>query len=243
MFLLFGLITVLILIVVFGVKLYNMENVNNHKGQAGLSVSRNVVSKSLSENRLGYRNKSVRKGELGEYKIDLQLSRLSPEYKVLDDVFIRNEKGYAQIDHVIVSVYGVFVIEVKNYSGIIIGGENEKYWLQEIRGVKKSFYSPIKQNRVHIIALKRLLRDYAFLNFVSIVTFSRRSDLRVLSTEIVWDTDIYEVILKKSKKKVLVESDVQIIIGMIQKANITDVSIRQEHIDSIQRMKALKFSD
>ena len=38
------------------------------------------------------------------------------EYKVLNDVMVRTQNGKtSQIDHIVVSAYGIFVIETKNY--------------------------------------------------------------------------------------------------------------------------------
>src|SRR5699024_12436766 len=70
-----------------------------------------------------------RKGEIGEYKIDIQLSQFPKNYKFLSDVMIKNPKsvsGYSQIDHLIIMPYGIFVIETKNYQGTIYGGKKDR---------------------------------------------------------------------------------------------------------------------
>ena len=56
------------------------------------------------------------KGKLGEQFVAVFLSRLDKEkYLVLNDVLLPLEEGKtSQIDHVIVSAYGIFVIETKN---------------------------------------------------------------------------------------------------------------------------------
>jgi hypothetical protein len=61
---------------------------------------------------------SARKGELGEYKIDIQLDQLPKDCRYLSDLLVRNPKaksGYSQIDHVVFTPYGIFTIETKNY--------------------------------------------------------------------------------------------------------------------------------
>jgi hypothetical protein len=51
----------------------------------------------------------------------------------LHDITIPSVKGKTtQIDHVVVSEYGVFVIETKNYTGWIVGDEKSDYWTQVI---------------------------------------------------------------------------------------------------------------
>ena len=54
------------------------------------------------------------KGWFGEKKVAGYLSRLPEECTVLNDVILPTETGTTQIDHIVVSPYGVFVIETKN---------------------------------------------------------------------------------------------------------------------------------
>ncbi|WP_257985616.1 nuclease-related domain-containing protein [Bacillus sp. V5-8f] len=71
----------------------------------------------------------VRKGELGEYKIDIQLDQLPKEFSHLSDKMVHNPKcisGYSQIDHIVITPYGIFVIETKNYQDTIYGAKNRK---------------------------------------------------------------------------------------------------------------------
>ena len=65
------------------------------------------------------------KGILGEKSVALFLSKLDPKkYRVFHDLYIPTAKGKTtQIDHLIISRYGIFVIETKNYKGWIYGSE------------------------------------------------------------------------------------------------------------------------
>ena len=58
-----------------------------------------------------------------------------------------------QIDHIVVSQYGVFVVETKTYSGWIFGDEKSKDWTQSIYHKKSRFQNPMRQNYKHICAL------------------------------------------------------------------------------------------
>jgi len=80
-------------------------------------------------------------------------------YKSFHDVIIRSGKGMTQIDHVIVSPYGIFVIETKNYKGWIFGSEKNAKWTQMLgRGRKKySFQNPLRQNYKHTKSLSAFL--------------------------------------------------------------------------------------
>ena len=64
------------------------------------------------------RLKPVVKGAFGEAIVSGLLSRLpKDQYTVLHNVMLKTERGTSQLDHVVVSLYGIFVIEVKNYAG------------------------------------------------------------------------------------------------------------------------------
>ena len=55
-------------------------------------------------------NSPKQKGKRGELRVHDILMQLPDEYHVLDDVVLNTERGTTQIDHVVVSKYGVFAI-------------------------------------------------------------------------------------------------------------------------------------
>ncbi|OZU89637.1 NERD nuclease [Virgibacillus indicus] len=189
-----------------------------------------------------------RKGEIGEYKIDIQLSQLPKEYKYLNDLMIENTKtasGFSQIDHVVLTPYGIFVIETKNYQGSIYGGRNRKTWL--ING-KFKMPNPLIQNYGHIQALKRFVDKKFHRSFLSLVSFTKRCnlkidlDLRDIHSEelVIYDLYLTETILRKvsmlklkSTEAFLSQDEILAIYETLAKANITDPKIRKMHVDSI----------
>ncbi len=54
-------------------------------------------------------------GVRGEIKVSKKLLLLSNEYYVLNDILLRIGNRSSQIDHIVVSIYGIFVIETKNF--------------------------------------------------------------------------------------------------------------------------------
>ena len=105
--------------------------------------------------------KSKVRGWIGEKatQAGIFLSLDSKTYKAFHDVIIRSGNGTTQIDHIIVSPYGIFVIETKNYSGWIFGSEKNAKWTQMMgRGKKKySFQNPLRQNYKHTKSLSNYL--------------------------------------------------------------------------------------
>lgn len=79
-------------------------------------------------------------------------------YRLLNDVTIPNNRGSTtQIDHIILSIFGIFVVETKYYSGWIFGSAKSKRWTQVVYREKNSFQNPLHQNYGHICALADLL--------------------------------------------------------------------------------------
>lgn len=100
------------------------------------------------------------KGIVGEgllnFVINIALDK--KKYQLLKNVTLPTENGTTQIDHIIVSQYGIFVIETKNMRGWIFGSVNQKIWTQNIYGKKYTFQNPLHQNYKHVKVLQKLLK-------------------------------------------------------------------------------------
>lgn len=78
-------------------------------------------------------------------------------YFDLNNVTIPTTNGTTQIDHIIVSRYGIFVIETKNMAGWIFGDEKQSQWTQSLYGKQFRFQNPLHQNYRHTKALEEFL--------------------------------------------------------------------------------------
>jgi len=87
------------------------------------------------------------RGWSGEQKAALWmwLSLDADIYRRFHNVIIPTKNGTAQIDHLLVSKYGLFIIETKNRNGWIFGSEDQKTWTQVVYGKKYPFQNPIRQ--------------------------------------------------------------------------------------------------
>ena len=101
--------------------------------------------------------KPVVKGAIGEAVTSAihKLTLDSSVYHQLNNVTIQLADGSTtQIDHVIVSRFGIFVIETKNMSGWIFGRADQPQWTQSFpNGDKFKFQNPLHQNHRHVMAL------------------------------------------------------------------------------------------
>lgn len=98
------------------------------------------------------------KGWLGEKltALGIWMTLDKETYRRFHNVIVPSRNGTTQIDHVIVSPFGIFVVETKNYQGWIFGSADQAQWTQSIYGKKNRFQNPLRQNYRHI----KCLSDY-----------------------------------------------------------------------------------
>ncbi|MBO7078903.1 MAG: NERD domain-containing protein [Bacilli bacterium] len=130
-------------------------------------------------------NTTVFKGKYGEYKVSIFLKRcISKEDILLKDVILLVDNDSCQIDHLIISKKGIFVVETKNYSGTIYGTDQQNEWVQSFNFGKQTykFYSPFKQNQGHIKFLKRIINED--IMFYNIIIFFNNSIENIKSSSV-----------------------------------------------------------
>lgn len=179
--------------------------------------------------------KPIIKGKIGEFYVSSMLSGL-PEnkYILLNDIILPSKNGTTQIDHILLSIYGIFVIETKNYKGWIYGSDYSDKWTQNIYGNKNYFKNPLKQNYGHICTLKDLL-EIDEDKFISIIAFSGESTLKVKTTKEVTYIGRVRKIVLKYQTPILTEED---IVGM--KSTILSASIESTHSNRVEHVKNIK---
>lgn len=179
------------------------------------------------------------KGARGEAHVAKFLATLpEKEYKVINNLLLPTSFGTTQIDHVIVSIYGIFVIETKNYKGVIYGGEDAEHWTQNVWGRKYSMPNPIRQNKLHISAVIKVLNNlHIYSRVYSILAFSPRATLRAHSTEnydIVYYEQVLPVIMRYNTQQLSYEQ-VSAIADKLQFENLSEnKELQQTHIYQIK---------
>lgn len=100
------------------------------------------------------------KGWSGETLLHALLKRKldRTKYKILHDIMLPTPDGTTtQIDHIVVSQWGVFVIETKTYSGWIFGDAQSPQWTVTHFRRKDKFQNPLRQNYKHLATLSDCL--------------------------------------------------------------------------------------
>ncbi|MGR5060813.1 NERD domain-containing protein [Vibrio rotiferianus] len=117
------------------------------------------------------------KGVFGEFLVNRLLSKLpESDYTLIKDVTLPTNDGTTQVDHIVVSRYGIFVVETKNMKGWIFGSARQKQWTQKIYRHSSKFQNPLHQNYKHIKTLETLLgcseeHLYSVIVFIGDSTF------------------------------------------------------------------------
>ena len=179
------------------------------------------------------------KGIVGEGMLNsfLGISLNKEEYRLLKDVTLSTEDGTTQIDHIIVSRYGIFVIETKNYKGWIFGSEHQKRWTQSIYGKKHTFQNPLHQNYKHTKTLQKLL-DLDDDKVFSVVVFVGESTFKTdMPDNVVRPRGLLKFI-KTHKRIVFTPEEMEKIIDSIEHTRFSKTfKTRREHVDNLKRRK------
>lgn len=190
----------------------------------------------------------VIKGKYGEWVVKSKLQKLGEAYTVYHDVYIPNgERGLTQVDHIVTSVYGVFVIETKHYSGWIFGDEYKPYWTQVIYKKKTKMHNPIRQNYGHVQALLTYIEQEGMQDVHSIIAFSPNSTFKFkkdfISANVIHFPELLTTI-KQYKEQRISEAMLMGINEKLEKLLIRDKSdrkrLKEEHLRSIREAKSTK---
>ena len=178
------------------------------------------------------------RGAFGEKLLAIFLRRKldASLYHVLNDIYLPLDDGSTtQIDHVIVSPFGVFVIETKTYKGWIFGNPRDAQWTQVLHRRKSRFQNPLRQNFLHVqrlVGLTGLLADVVH----SVVAFSGEATFKTnLPPEVMHFADVADYILS-FKSKTIPQDDVEGIVATIVRLDGgIPASVRKSHVANLRR--------
>ena len=185
-------------------------------------------------------------GENGERTVSSYLADLEcDDYQVFNDLLLRDGNYTTQIDHIILSRHGVFVIETKNVHGKVYGSGNAEFWKQYLPdwGYKRygttqehQLRNPLWQNAGHIKSLRRLVFDND-IPIHGIVVFPYETDLYVTADQPVlkmWQVVPY---IKQYRDKVLSADQLGFYRRRLLEVISTTESDRQQHLNNVNRNK------
>ena len=181
------------------------------------------------------------KGMVGEFIVNILAKIiLNDEYHLIKNVTLPTENGTTQIDHIIVSKYGIFVVETKNMKGWIFGSPSQKKWTQKIYKYSKQFQNPLDQNYKHLKTIKSLfeLNDQ---QVHSVVVFVGDSTFKTEMPANVTYGCGYIRFIKSKNQSVLTKSKVDEIVRKIEKGRLTpSLKTNDEHIKHVKHIVSEK---
>jgi len=182
------------------------------------------------------------KGVIGEMQVNLAAKFLldKSKYTLFKNVTLPTEDGSTQIDHVIVSKYGVFVIETKNMKGWIFGSEKQKTWTQKIYRHTSKFQNPLHQNYKHTQTLQTALNIDPTTIF-SVVVFVGDSTFKTAMPDNVVYAGGYIRYIKNKTQPVLTESEVKDICSNISMDRLKpSLKTHRDHVKHVKTIVAEK---
>ncbi|WP_421352595.1 NERD domain-containing protein [Aeromonas sp. 604443] len=176
------------------------------------------------------------KGMVGEAFINLGIRLFldKREYHLLKNVTLPTPQGTTQIDHVIVSRFGLFVIETKNIKGWIFGNPAHKSWTQQLYRSRHTFQNPLRQNYLHLMTLKSLLgladhQLHSIIYFIGDCTFKTPMPDNVMNRGLIR-------YIKSKTTQVLTPAEVTRVIDTIQRGRLA--ANWQTHKQHVAQLKA-----
>lgn len=161
-------------------------------------------------------------------------------------------KKSTQLDHLIVSPFGIFVIETKNHKGYIFGDMNGKVWTQVLKGENGArsygghahftFHNPVAQNWTHVRELSGQIKIPLSHMSGMIVFTNPDADLSNVNCGCCYTVDrLYEAILSFDRQLWSMEQTEKVI-ARIEKMDSNNYSLSKEHVvyvKDIQRRKEI----
>ncbi len=180
----------------------------------------------------------LRHGREGERKVQHLLDGIKNNANIpFHDLLLPTAGGHTtQIDHLLISTKGIFVIETKSHYGTIQGNGQSRYWRQTAATYKHDFYNPLMQNASHVRHLRNLLRQLPAQWFIPIVVFTDAESLNISSrgdgTALLLSDLSAEL---KRYPRIIERKHLSDIAATVRKANIRNPLARVKHVIHAQR--------
>lgn len=183
------------------------------------------------------------KGWWGEWQVRRLIRQgLDPHrYVDLHNVTLPIEGGSTQIDHLIFSPYGLFVLETKNMKGWIFGGERQAEWTQKIhKHHSQKFQNPLRQNHLHVQAVQALLQ-LPKEQVHSVVAFVGPSQFKTEMPPQVLQGRAFIGYIQQFQQQIWEPDAMQTLIDQLEQQRLAPTRATQKaHVAHVQRKRANK---
>lgn len=184
-----------------------------------------------------YQVRAIQNRGEGRLSRDLKTKFRPPDYHLLNHITLRLKDGTTtQIDHILVSRFGIFVIETKDYRGWIFANAKDRYWTQTLYRTRFKFQNPIHQNYKHVSAVRDLLEFIEPSVIRPIVVFVGNAEFKSSVPDMVFTLPEFMAYVQSYGTEVMSVNRVQFCIGRLEATRLaiteaTDV----EHVLELRR--------
>lgn len=165
---------------------------------------------------------NIEKGKIGEAIIVNHIKKKIDIYhKIIQNVILSKDEKETEVDIILITCVGIYVIESKNFKGYIYGTDTEKIWTEWFSNdYKYHFDNPILQNQYHIEFMAHSLKlDLSY--FRSYIVFGDDAKLQKITIQ------------EENKSKVVVINNKDLISKLIEDMHSRDIILSHEQIDKM----------
>ncbi len=159
-------------------------------------------------------------------KILLKFSR--KKYWVIRDVFLEDRGKKIPVDCLILSEYGIFVIDIENYEGEIYGSESSRFWLELKNEEKVKFANPLNKLDRTIEALINLDGEFVRYTYLPIVIFPNIADFKFNENNVIYFKDFRKTV-KSHRKKVMTKRECRNFFEVLREKEARTYKRKNEH--------------
>ena len=160
-----------------------------------------ILSHLFSQTNFKWESGKIRAGRQGEEIADSLIRSVMNEHDILlSNLKISYDGKKAEIDKLIINSHGIFIIEVKNYNGILKGSPDDYIWLQTKVSpggniFTKEVQNPIRQVKRQTYILSKCLKEQGIYHWIDGYLLFINNNSPITDKMILCDTkDIYKAI-------------------------------------------------
>jgi ribosomal protein L37AE/L43A len=178
---------------------------------------------------------NIIRGWFGETKATatMWLTLSASTYQRFHDLYVPTFGGTAQIDHLLISPFGIFIVETKNHKGWIFGDRYSKQWTQSLFGKKYRFQNPLRQT----YRQKKVLASYFDIEedlIHTVVFFSGDCKLKSELPENVRTRGLARYI-KRFNEVVFTDRQLDELTRKVQHHVNSSTTTRREHVKNLRK--------
>lgn len=184
----------------------------------------------------------TRAGETGEKRIKeiLMLHKACNHLygKLFQNIYLGHGEHTNELDFVSITSRGIFVVEVKNWSGQIQGTLDDEKWIQHKTFETIYPKNPIKQNRNHANKLKSVLGNTSkVFPYFPITVFVKNNAPKIQSDELVNLVGLTSFLDRFGRDINIPEKDVEIVCASLD-AYIRECGVtKAQHLRNIAKFR------